>query len=557
MFASIYIFGHLVVAAASLMIALAFAVSAVRVPRSRADLWYSLTFALTAAIALVEMTLTHEPTIVRARIYLALIGILVFFSCVAFHAQYAAGVFSPRGHRRHAVGVLAYGGFCAVIIACILGGIFDDERLVPLSIHGVRSGFMALPGWAFAMCMTYACLSFVLQVALLTRDGERRLERRIIAVPVLCIPVIGLHELLIGLGVNPMLPLGGYFAALAGMAGPFILAERFRTSSQLHGGNVGRYQLERRLGGGGMADVYLARRDGHERLAHVVQHVALKRLRPEMAEDPHFVRMFLDEARLVAKLRHPHIVTLIEAGEAAGELYLAMELVDGAALSRVIRVARSQARPIAAAAAVEVGLAVADALAHAHQLAGDNDAPLDIVHRDVSPQNILVDRHGHVKLTDFGIARCTERHSDTATGMMKGKLAYMAPEQLRDGHGYDQRVDVWALGVVLYELVSGRPPWEGESEASIMRQLLANTSQPRERAAKLGGPLGDVIAGALTSEPSARVASAARLRDELRALRDEPRGRAELASLVAESLAQDERRTHETAATVAELRRSS
>ncbi len=554
MFASIYIYGHLVVAAASLMIGFAFAVSALRLPRSRADWWYSLTFALTAATALAEMTLAYEPTILRARLYLALIGILVFFSCVGFHAQYAAGVFSPRGQRRHAVAVLAYGGFCAVVIACILGGLFDDERLVPLSVHGVHSAVMALPAWAFALCMIYACLSFVLQVALLTRDGERALERRIIAVPVLCIPFIGLHELLIGLGVNPMLPLGGYFAALAGMAGPFVLAERFRTLSQL-GNHLGRYQLERRLGGGGMADVFLARRGGHERLAHVVQHVALKRLRPEMAEDPHFVRMFLDEARLVARLRHPHIVTLIEAGESAGELYLAMELVDGAPLSRMLRVARSQQRPIDAAAAVEVGLQVADALAHAHQLAGDDERPLDIVHRDVSPQNILVDRHGHVKLTDFGIARCTDRKSETATGMMKGKLSYMAPEQLRDGHGYDQRVDLWALGVVLYELASGRPPWEGESEVSIMRQLLAGTPLPRQRAVALGGPLGDVIGGALAADPNARVASAAALREQLRRLRDEPRGRAELAALVAESLAQDERRASETAATVAELRR--
>src|SRR6202000_549835 len=102
----------------------------------------------------------------------------------------------------------------------------------------------------------------------------------------------GLHELLIGLEVNPMLPLGGYFAALAGMAGPFVLAERFRVLGQL-GARIGRYQIERRLGGGGMADVYLARRDGHERLVNVVQRVALKRLRPAMAEDPHFVRTFL------------------------------------------------------------------------------------------------------------------------------------------------------------------------------------------------------------------------------------------------------------------------
>jgi tRNA A-37 threonylcarbamoyl transferase component Bud32 len=556
-FASIYIFGHLVVAAASLMIGFAFAVSALRLPRSRADLWYSLTFVLTAIIALVEMAMAVQPTILRARSYLALIAILVLFSCVAFHAQYAAGVFSGRNQRRHAVAVLGYGGFCAVILACILGGLFDDDRLVALSIRGVHSGVMALPGWAFAICMTYAALSFVLQAPLLLMDGERRLERRFIAFPVLFIPFIGLHELLIGLGVNPMLPLGGYFAALAGMAGPFVLAERFRTLGQLGDGGhrvarIGHYRIERRLGGGGMADVYLARRDGSERLAQVVQHVALKRLRPELAEDPHFVRMFLDEARLIARLHHPHLVTLIEAGEDAGELYLAMELVDGAALSRLVRVARHRARPIATAAVVEIGLQVADALAHAHQLTDEAGRPLELVHRDVSPQNILVDRAGHVKLADFGIARCTDRLAQTATGMMKGKLSYMAPEQLRDG--YDQRVDLWALGVVLYELACGHAPWEGQSEVSILRQLMANDPLPQRRAATLPGPLGDVIRGALAADPTARVPSAARLRSLLEPLRDEPRGRAELAALVAD--VDDEKRSHELA-TIAEVRRSS
>ena len=317
---------------------------------------------------------------------------------------------------------------------------------------------------------------------LLLADGPRRGERRMLAMPLGLLPLVGLYELSIGLGVHDLVPIGGYFASLAGVIAPFVLTERFKTlvgSSSV----VGSYTILGRLGSGGMADVYLARRGD---AGGVVQRVALKRLRPEHADNPNFARMFLDEARIAARLVHPNIVTLLDVGAHGNELYLAMELVDGAPLSGILGVLRHRGTPLGDAAAVEVGLQVADALVYAHAMTDDGGRALGLVHRDVSPHNVLVDKTGHVRLTDFGIARVLGdgAAARTRTGVMKGKLSYMAPEQVQTST-YDQRIDIYALGVVLFEMLANRLPYAGSSEPTVLRRLLENDPEPWRRAAGL------------------------------------------------------------------------
>src|SRR5262249_11357738 len=155
-----------------------------------------------------------------------------------------------------------------------------------------------------------------------------------------------------------------------------------------------------------------------------------------------------------------NIVTLKDVGVERGELYLAMELVEGPTLSSMLRGLRAKQQPLQLTAALEVLLQVSDALDYTHRLADIDGHPLRLVHRDVSPQNILVDCTGVAKLADFGIARSAGQSTRTRTGMLKGKINYMAPEQIR-GEAYDHRVDLWALGVVLYEMLSGVRMYDG------------------------------------------------------------------------------------------------
>jgi serine/threonine-protein kinase len=215
---------------------------------------------------------------------------------------------------------------------------------------------------------------------------------------------------------------------------------------------LGEYELVRRIATGGMAEVYEARRPGPRGFA---KRVALKRILPQLAMDDRLVRMFCAEARVHAALAHPNLVSVLDFGEAQGELYLVLEYVDGVSLSDVLNAVTARRRAVDLGPALYVAREVALGLAYAHEYRDENDAPLGVVHRDVAPNNILLGRAGEVKLTDFGIVQSAWCDVRTAPGELRGKVGYAAPEQAL-GQGAEPRSDLFSLGVVLAEMLLGR-----------------------------------------------------------------------------------------------------
>ncbi|MFY2560652.1 protein kinase domain-containing protein [Corallococcus terminator] len=262
--------------------------------------------------------------------------------------------------------------------------------------------------------------------------------------------------------------------------------------------HVGKYQLVRKLATGGMAEVFLAKAAGPGGFEKTL---VLKRILPHLAEDPSFVEMFLEEARLVAGLNHPHIVQIFDFGEAEGSYFLAMELIDGPNLRRWQRQAASKGQPLAPNICAKVVAQAAEGLAFAHDFADPTTGqPLGLIHRDVSPDNILVSRQGAVKVVDFGIAKVAGQKHRTQTGIVKGKVAYMPPEQVR-ADPLDRRVDVYALGVVLYELLTGKLPIDGASELAMMQAIVSREPTPVSRYRQdVPAALQDIITRALQKD---------------------------------------------------------
>lgn len=213
--------------------------------------------------------------------------------------------------------------------------------------------------------------------------------------------------------------------------------------------SFGRFTLLGLVGRGGMAEVRLA---AEARPDKSVGLCVLKRVMPGAPRE--YVDALVEEGRISKRLRHPNIVELFDAGEIAGQVYLAFELLDGVSLRELLRILGPARLPLSAV--LEIGVQAADALAHAHGAVDERGAPLRVVHRDVTPQNVLVERTGRVKLVDFGIARFSDRGQATRHGQIKGKLGYLAPEQLRGG-AVDGRTDVFSLGLVLAELIAKKP----------------------------------------------------------------------------------------------------
>lgn len=271
---------------------------------------------------------------------------------------------------------------------------------------------------------------------------------------------------------------------------------------------IGRYNVVRRLAEGGMADVFLAVDDA-------ASEVAIKRIRPVLTHDRQYVSMFLDEARLLAQLEHPNVVRVFEVGQHQGLPFLVMELLDGVSVARLQRGASRANRPLSIAEVIQIGIGAADGLHYAHTRTDPARQPLGIVHRDITPRNLFVTRDGAIKVLDFGIARMEDRSVRTRTGVVKGTVQYMSPEQCR-AQPTDARSDVFSLCIVLWELLAAMPLYLGESDLDVMLAI-TESDAPRlstmcPRAPQL---LEDVLARGLVREPSRRFASA---RDVRRAL---------------------------------------
>lgn len=222
-----------------------------------------------------------------------------------------------------------------------------------------------------------------------------------------------------------------------------------------------------------MAETFVAMRRGPARFE---QRVCLKRILAGRAADPRFVELFLDEARLLAKLRNAAIVQVYDFGESEGTYYMALELVDGMDLEALLNALRSRGKRLPTALALYVAGQILSALHYADSLVIDGE-PLQLVHRDISPSNVLLSVQGEVKLTDFGIAKARGRQHKTQTGHTKGKVAYMSPEQVR-GDDLDCRSDLFAVGVVLYEMLSGVHPFDAPTDLALLNNILTGKYRP-------------------------------------------------------------------------------
>jgi serine/threonine-protein kinase len=253
-----------------------------------------------------------------------------------------------------------------------------------------------------------------------------------------------------------------------------------------------------------MAEVFVAHREGVQGFR---RRVALKMILPQLASDPDFATMFSDEARLAAQLEHPGIAQVFDFGEADGALYLAMEFVEGASVNRTLRAANLSSKPVPLAVVLHVGIAAARALAYAHHARSERGEPLEVVHRDVSPANILLGRRGEVKLVDFGIARCAESMHQTDQGMVRGKLGYMSPEQVR-GDRIDGKSDVFTLATVLVEMALGEPLFGTGEDLVVLMRIRDGDLTVLESAlsqSRIPGDLAAVLRRALSVEPRTRL----------------------------------------------------
>ena len=274
------------------------------------------------------------------------------------------------------------------------------------------------------------------------------------------------------------------------------------------GYRLDRYELLCPIAEGGMAQVWGARlrgKHGFEKL------YAIKSILPKYASDPHFQRMFLDEARIASGIDHTNVAHILDLGEEHGVLYIAMEWVDGDALVKLKRTLDKNDEKIPPAILMRVLADTCAGLHAAHQLRGKDGAPLGVVHRDVSPHNILVSTHGVAKLIDFGIAKARDRMAgETSAGFFKGKINYVSPEQAL-GLPVDGRADIWAIGAMLYEGLAGRLPFEGPNQLATLH-LLTSGKPPPPLPESVPAPVRAIVERALTHEAGARFASAAEMR---------------------------------------------
>jgi serine/threonine-protein kinase len=290
------------------------------------------------------------------------------------------------------------------------------------------------------------------------------------------------------------------------------------TTETATGNTFGKYRLVASVGHGGMADVYLAVAAGP---AGVTKLQVLKRLRKNLAEEPEFLSMFLDEARLAARLNHPNVVQTNEVGQVDDDYFIAMEYLDGQPLNRILHAAR--ARPAPPGFSLQIVAEALSGLHYAHELTDYDGTALGIVHRDTSPHNIFVTYEGQTKLVDFGIAKALRRTTETSVGTVKGKFAYMSPEQARCA-AIDRRSDVFVMGIVLWEAVANRRMWKGQDELELIAKLIAgDVPKLADVCPDAPDAVVRICARALAHDPDDRYPTAAAMRHDLLDYLDEAR----------------------------------
>ena len=290
-----------------------------------------------------------------------------------------------------------------------------------------------------------------------------------------------------------------------------VAAERPASSP----GAFGRYQLLQKIGEGGMAEVYKARMRGEQGFEKIV---AIKRIVPHMATNAEFVTMFVDEAKLAAQLNHNNITHIYDLGKVDAWHYIAMEYVEGKDLRTLLKLGKERGFPLAAELALFIAAKIANALDYAHRRPAPDGSELNLVHRDVSPQNILISDEGDIKLCDFGIAKAASKVSTTMSGALKGKLQYMSPEQAW-GKKLDRRSDIFSLGSVLYEMLTGAPLFEGDTDMSVLESVReGEVAPPTSRGVEVPKRVDQIVLKALAKNPQERYQNASEFEKDLHAV---------------------------------------
>jgi serine/threonine-protein kinase len=303
---------------------------------------------------------------------------------------------------------------------------------------------------------------------------------------------------------------------------------------------VDRYELMGEIASGGMATVYLARLTG---MGGFQRFVAMKRLHPHLASEKEFVEMFLDEARIAARIHHPNVVPILEVGASQVGYYLVMEYIEGDTLARLLARAASTGKRLPVSIALRIAIDTLSGLHAAHELHDDTNQPVNLVHRDVSPQNVLVGQDGIARITDFGVARAASRLTATRVGQLKGKIAYMAPEQAAGSEELDRRADVFSAGIVVWEALAQKRLFKAENEAATLSRVITEPVPLLFQVSpQVSKEVSGVVMRALERDRDKRYANCAAFADALEAaaaLKDKVATPRELAAYVNEVMGQE------------------
>jgi serine/threonine-protein kinase len=314
-----------------------------------------------------------------------------------------------------------------------------------------------------------------------------------------------------------------------------------------------RYRVIERLAAGGMAEVFIAESAGIEGFK---KQVAIKRVLPALSEKKRFIAMFLDEARLSAHLTHSCVAQVFDIGVGDNAYFIVMEYVDGADLKAVIEYMRKSGRAFPAEHAAYIAEKLCEGLAYAHELCGPDGKPLEIIHRDMSPPNVLITKHGEVKIVDFGLAKATSQLEKSEAGIIKGKFGYLSPEAAQ-GLAIDARTDIFAVGIILWEMLAGERLFLGETDFGTVKMVQeAKIPSLRAKNPNVPAELEKIILKSLARDPNDRYATARDFGKDLNAFLfryGHPVGAYEIAELVRAAVAQRRRTAPEKSSIIDKL----